>query len=116
MKKHLALFLLATAFASPALACSCAESTREETVANADAVFTGIIEKVEREGFWNAATVKVTDVEKGTVDEEAVVTTATSSAACGVEFAVGKTMEFAAIQRKDRLHTSLCSQIGLGSK
>jgi hypothetical protein len=100
--------------AAPALACSCTSTNREETVANADVVFTGTVEKIEAEGFWNVATLKVDDVEKGTVDEEATVQTAKSSAACGIEFVVGKKMEIAAIQRKQRLHASLCSQMGLG--
>ena len=105
------IFLLS---ASPALACSCASATRDEAVANADVVFTGTVEKIEAEGFWNVATLKVHDVEKGTVDEEATVQTAKTGAACGVNFVVGKKVEIAAIQRKRRLHASLCGQAGLG--
>lgn len=107
------IFAFITLAAAPALACSCAQSSREEVIASSDVVFTGVVEKVERDGFWNAATVRVTDVAKGTVDEQAIVTTATNSAACGVAFTVGQSMEIAAIQRKDRFHTSLCSQLGL---
>lgn len=110
----IALVLLSVGFAAPAFACSCAPSTRAEAVEQADVVFTGTVEKVEAEGFWNIATLKVDDVEKGTVDEEATVQTAKSSAACGVNFVVGQKMELAAIQRKTRLHASSCGQIGLG--
>lgn len=114
--RHLVLILLSIGFAAPAFACSCAPTTREETVGNADVVFTGTVEKVEREGFWNVATLKVEDVEKGTVDEEATVQTASDSAACGIVFEPGKKIQVAAIQRKERLHASLCSQMGLGEK
>lgn len=110
----LVLALLSIGFAGPALACSCAPVSRDEVVKQSDVVFTGTVENVEREGFWNVATLKVHDVEKGTVDEEATVQTAKDSAACGVTFEVGKKVEIAAIQRKERLHASLCSQMGLG--
>lgn len=107
------LLVLCVSFAAPALACSCAKVSRDEVVKNSDVVFTGTVEKVERAGFWSVATLKVHDVEKGTVDEEATVQTASDGAACGVNFEVGQKVEIAAIQRKDRLHTSLCSQMGL---
>ncbi len=110
----LVLALLSIGFAGPALACSCAPTSRDEVVKDSDAVFTGTVEKVEREGFWSIATLKVHDVEKGTVDEEATVQTGRDSAACGITFVVGEKIEIAAIQRKDRLHASLCSQMGLG--
>lgn len=105
--------ILLIGFAAPAFACSCAPVSRDEVVKDSDAVFTGTVEKVERQGFWNVATLKVHDVEKGTVDEEATVQTAPDGAACGINFEVGKKVEIAAIQRKDRLHASLCSQMGL---
>lgn len=111
--RFLVLVLLSFGLAAPAFACSCAPVTRDEVVNDSDVVFTGTVEKVERSGLWNVATLKVHDVEKGTVDEEAKVTTGSDSAACGIEFTVGKKLEIAAIQRKDRLHASLCGQLGL---
>ncbi len=111
----LALVIVSLGFAAPALACSCAPLSHDEVVAQSDVVFTGTVEKVVTEGFWNVATLKVHDVEKGTVDEEATVTTGSNSAACGINFVVGQKIELAAIQRKDRLHASSCAQMGLGN-
>lgn len=113
----LLMALVGMGLCTPALACSCAlDMTRESVIEDSDVVFTGQVEKVETEGFWNVATLKVTDVAKGTVDEEVKVQTASQGAACGIGFEVGKTVELATIKRKDRLHASLCTQIGLNKK
>lgn len=116
MRRTLLAMLTSLGMAHGAWACSCAPTTRAETMEEADVVFTGTVQQVAREGFWNVATIAVTDVAKGTVDETVKVQTANSSAACGVSFAQGQTVELAAIQRKDRLHASLCSQMGLQGK
>lgn len=114
MKPFMVASLMVLASAGTAIACSCMpDYGRSEAIADADVVFRGKVTKVEEAGFWKQATMQVEAVEKGEAGREVLVTTAKDSAACGIDFTVGKEMEIAAIQRKDRLHASLCSQMGL---
>lgn len=114
MRPFMAATLLIIASAGSALACSCMpDYGRAEAIADADVVFRGKVTAVKEAGFWNQATMEVESVEKGEAGKEVTVTTAKDSAACGIDFTVGNSMEIAAIQRKDRLHASLCSQMGL---
>lgn len=115
MLKHTFLFIAIAGLAGPALACSCApDYDRAHAIDDADVVFNGKVTAIDDAGFWKQATMEVLAVEKGKPAKEVRVTTAKDSAACGIDFTIGQTMEIAAIQRKDRLHASLCSQIGLG--
>lgn len=118
MKKILTLatsaFLLS---ANSVAACSCFPTTPEQSLENASTVFSGrVVEVVQRDRgadsrFPEVARVKfeVEDVWKGTVEENAIVLTPRSSAACGYSFAEGEEYLVYASGRGLRLRTGLCS-------
>lgn len=72
---------------TPAYACSCAVSTTEQYVDNAEAVFTGTVTDRAQEGGRLAAvvyTVAVDQIYAGQVGSEVRLSTAAHSASCGL--------------------------------
>lgn len=101
-----------------AWACSCMRSTPEEQMERADVVFTGrVIDKkmktVEPPPFGGLNLVQWTfEVEadhKGSVSEKVTVESASSSAACGINFQMGERYQVFANQSDTALRASLCS-------
>lgn len=100
-------------------ACSCAQMSRADAIANADVVFKGTAtQQADPQG--GAAAVSsgrsvrfgftVDTVVKGNLGPTAGVTTAASGASCGAEFAIGQ--RYLVLVQRDtigRLETSLCS-------
>lgn len=103
-----------------ALACSCAKPPAvKEELANKTAVFAGKAEKVvkpKQGAIWSSATpvkvtFRVTEVWKGKLAEETVVSTALSSASCGYDgFEANKEYIVFAHGPLDRLETTICSR------
>jgi hypothetical protein len=100
---------------TPACACSCAEMTPEESFAESEMAFVGIVTKIDRPlVFMNSGqpvevTLAVTEVYKGRVSERFVVTTASDGAACGYDFAEGGRYVVLASTYDGRVDTGLCS-------
>jgi hypothetical protein len=112
--------VLALAPVCPAYACSCIPPAPPlDSLAEAAAVFQGEVVEVgalEAEGgVVNTAdmvqvTFKVNQVWKGDIAETTTLTTAGSSASCGVEFQSGQTYVVYAHMLEGQLNASLCSR------
>ncbi len=78
-----------------ALACSCKSSTEEDkinAVKNASIIFSGkVISIVPTKNYQNRVKFHILKSWKGLETNEIVVTTASESSACGVNFTVGET-------------------------
>lgn len=118
----LPLFLLAaqlgTAPPCPADRCKCIPPPPpREAIAQSDAVFTGVVARVEerrrsgKDAEWAVleVTLAVTRRWKGPAADTLVVRTATDSAACGVEFVAGEEYLVYA-DGKGTLATDSCSR------
>lgn len=101
-----------------AWACSCMRSTPEEQVERADVVFTGrvidkkmkTVESTPLGGLnWVQWTFEVEADHKGSVSEQVTVESASNSAACGINFQMGKRYQVFANQSNTALRASLCS-------
>lgn len=113
-------YLLAFAFlfllfgASESFACSCAppSQTTNDDFQKASAVFVGRVLSVQRKDNSDMVTVKlaVQKYWKGKISNEVKVTTAKDSAACGVNFEVGKDYLVYATDNNGKLSTGLCSR------
>lgn len=93
-----------------ARACSCADLTPEQAAAQADAIFEGRVQRVERQGGERVAQLRVTRAWKGVTTEEVTVRTADSSAACGVSFEPDTYWLVYAEERAGGLRTGLCTR------
>ena len=101
-----------------AWACSCMRSTPEERMERADVVFTGrVVDKKmqtqETTPFGGLRLIQWTfEVEadhKGSVSKQMTVESASSSAACGINFQMGERYQVFANQSNTALRASLCS-------
>jgi hypothetical protein len=121
MKK---IFLIAASLlvlnTNPASACSCIQTTPQQSLKNSKVVFAGrVIDVVEQRDSTDAASgpslagVKVTfdasQVWKGKPDRQMVITTSGSSASCGYFFEKGKEYLVYANGQGTQLQTGLCS-------
>lgn len=112
------LGLVSLAQAAEARACSCMALSPAEGLSSSHAVFTGevtAITKNEATRFGGMeVTLRVGKVWKGAPPEETKVHTASSTAACGYPFAVGKTyLVYAVRDEADPMRVSLCSRTAL---
>jgi hypothetical protein len=112
------LGLVSLAHAAEARACSCMALSPAEGLSSSHAVFTGevtAITKNEATKFGGLeVTLRVKKVWKGTPTEETKVHTASSTAACGYPFILGKTyLVYAARDEADPMRVSLCSRTAL---
>lgn len=116
-------YLLAFAFlfllfgAKETFACSCAppSQTTNDDFQKASAVFVGKVLSVKRKDKAENATVKfaVQKYWKGKLSNTVKVTTASNSAACGVNFEVGKDYRIYATETEGKLSTTSCSATGV---
>jgi hypothetical protein len=96
-------------FAPVCLACSCVERSKQERFTEADVVFTGVVDRLDR-GEITQATFDVTSVEKGGAAPEQVIRTVNDEAGCGVTFVEGDRYQVFATQEDDgNLHTTICA-------
>ena len=96
--------------ASPASACSCAYTSKEQQARSADVVFTGRVRSVELTQSVRRARFRVRVVYKGDVDRRVLVVTASQGSACGCHFREGERYTvFGYGSRDDRVSTDLCS-------
>lgn len=110
------LLALGLAKASPAFACSCLPvESAQAGMDMSDAVFQGTVEDVTRGQMNNEVTFAVSSSWKGDGAEELKVTTARDSAACGINFEVGKEYLVYADQGEDGLTAGLCSRTALAT-
>jgi hypothetical protein len=112
------LGLVSLTQAAEARACSCMALSPAEGLSSSHAVFTGevtAITKNEATRFGGIeVTLRVGKVWKGAPTEEIRVHTASSSAACGYPFVVGKTyLVYAVRDEADPMRVSLCSRTAL---
>jgi len=100
---------------APACACSCAEVTPENSLAESEMAFVGVVTKIDRPlVFMNSGqpvqvTLAVSEVYKGSVSERFVVTTASDGAACGYDFVEGGRYVVLASTWEGTVNTGLCS-------
>lgn len=110
-------FLFLTFGASEAFACSCAppSQTTNDDFQKATAVFVGRVLDVQRKENAENITVKfaVQKYWKGKISNTVKVMTASNSAACGVNFEVGKDYLVYANENNGKLSTGLCSRTAL---
>jgi hypothetical protein len=103
----------------PALACSCAQSSKPQLVERAGVIFTGEAKTFAR--TWNFTrgcsvssadpvtfSFEVRTVYKGDVPKNVDVHTVVSGASCGYEFETGKLYTVFASLIEGRLETNLC--------
>ncbi len=114
-------FLLITAvmaaglLAIPAVAqaCSCLPPTEASVTAKADVAVGGTVLRTWRVGGLMTgrryATIRVNRIYKGRVPRVIQVETRTNSAACGVNFEIGRSYRFGASARGRNYSTGLCS-------
>ncbi|HEX2833135.1 MAG TPA: hypothetical protein VHW00_08975 [Thermoanaerobaculia bacterium] len=116
-----ALTLLLTLLLAPAaLACSCAETTAKENFANAAAVLTGKVVKLEvirEENGVNTieAKVRVIESRKGGLVTSELLTFVTSDGCCycSFEYTIGATYLLYAYRADDHWSTSACTRSGI---
>lgn len=110
-------FLFLTFGASESFACSCAppSQTTNDDFQKATAVFVGRVLDVQRKENAENITVKFTVQKywKGKISNTVKVMTASNSAACGVNFEVGKDYLVYATENNGKLSTNLCSRTTL---
>ena len=114
-------YLLAFAFlfllfgAKSAFACSCAprDNATNEDFQKAAAVFTGKVLSVQRKKDSVTVKLAVQKYWKGKISNEIKITTASNSAACGVNFEVGKEYLVYASETNGKLSTNICSRTTL---
>jgi hypothetical protein len=102
---------------TPACACSCAEMTPEQSFAESEMAFVGVVTKIDRplvmmnSGQPIEVTLAVSEVYKGrgAVSERFVVTTASDGAACGYDFVEGGRYVVLASTYNGTANTGLCS-------
>jgi hypothetical protein len=100
---------------APACACSCAELTPEQSFAENEMVFVGVVTKIDRPVFAGSTgqpvkvTLAVSEVYKGAVSQRFVVTTMSDGAACGYDFAAGGRYVVLASTWDGAVNTGLCS-------
>jgi hypothetical protein len=124
MKKTiLLLFTIALLgfYGQTAYGCSCVQVKSDKKVNYKQwlkgfdgAVFIGQVVKIERieSNYQLKVTFKVERYWKGIETAEAIIYTATDSAACGVPYVEGKKYFVIANRSESRLHTDLCSWLG----
>lgn len=113
MRTALALALAGLALAtlpSPVLACSCAPRTPEQAAADATAIFEGRVAAVAIDGDERVVSFDVVQGWRGVEHEHIEVRTASSDAACGVSFEVGRSYLVYAAGAAESLTTGLCSR------
>ena len=119
MNRIATLFFVATAaltFASPALACDCAEVSQAVTIANASVIFEGqVIESAVNSDGIGVVVLSVTQSWKGTTHERMTVMTELEAATCGFHFEVGKHYLVYASDVGGDLHVSACGGTKLAS-
>ena len=96
------------AHAPAAWACSCVAHTLEQRYQAAEFVFNGVVEHVETAGDSTRARIVLDEIFKGRLPSELEVTTASTSAACGVPFVGGIRYTVFATQDVEDLATSAC--------
>jgi hypothetical protein len=100
---------------APACACSCAERTPEESFADSELAFVGVVLRIDRplvlmnSGQPVEVTLAVSEVYKGAVTERFVVTTSSDGASCGYDFAAGGRYVVLASTYNGTAQTGLCS-------
>lgn len=101
----------------PAAACKCMQLTPAEAAEQATAVFEGRVVEVSDTGTPQApqrsVKLRVVRAWKGMQTEEAVVTTASDSAACGIQFARDQNYVVYASAQDGALHATSCSRTRL---
>ncbi len=99
-----------TLAAAEAGACSCMQIAAREAVDRADAVFEGRVVEVREDGMERVITLAVVQYWKGVDTERVELRTASSSAACGVEFVADTSWLVYAQRREGALRTGLCDR------
>lgn len=94
----------------PAAACSCVQVSPELALREHAAVFEGRVRSVEPVPSGLRVTLEVVQQWKGVETEEAVVFTASNSAACGVAFEVETSWLVYADRHADGWQSGLCSR------
>lgn len=93
-----------------AAACSCMQQSQEDAAQNATAIFEGRVTRIEDPQGEPKVHFQVVRSFKGPSQEELVVRTGNSSAACGYGFEQGKSYLVYASETDAVLSTSLCSR------
>jgi len=120
MKKWIMVIVAILGFSgAKAIACSCAPpASVAESYAKMSAIYNGKVLEVKREGFGLAVRTRVEKNWKGlSWQDETVVRTAPHSAACGYDFAVGRTyLIYSYINTDGYLSTNICTRTDLLSE
>jgi hypothetical protein len=111
MRLVVAIAALSLAFAAGAFACSCLPVNLVRDLPRADAAFVGTV--LERKVEHQKATYlfRVEQVYKGDVENRVEVTSASNSAACGLELAVDQRVGLLLTREGGTWRASLCSQV-----
>ncbi len=100
-----------------AYACTCLRPAPPlEAKEKADAVFSGTVISQERSEFEVKVNFRVQRIWKGEIDDTVTITTARSSAACGVNFRVREKYLVYAFSDQNELRTNLCSRTQILSR
>lgn len=109
----LALAMGLVGAASPALACSCAQISREKAIAQTPYVFEGRVLSSRVEGGKSFAEFEVLRPIKGGVPRRVEIMSRSSPAACGVVFRQGEIVTVGAFFAEHQFSTNSCTQFSL---